>query len=94
MLFNLYASVLALLTFFFYMYTENKMGPGSVEVDHPDVASTNGDGNDVLQKMLMISGGDDSDQSDDEQVNHSDQTGYAQSFAKNEISRYKQEKEL
>jgi len=69
------------------MYTGNVMGPGSVEVDHPDVASTNGDDNDVLQKMLMISGGNDSDQNDDEEVNHSDQTGYAQSLAKNEISR-------
>ena len=97
MLFNLFnalhASVLALLTFF-YMYTENVMELGSVEVDHPDGASTNGDDNDVLQKMFMISDGNDSDQSDDEQVNHSDQTGYAQSLAKNEISCYKQEKEL
>lgn len=63
------------------MYIENVMEPGSVEVDHPDVAFTNGD-DDVLQKMLMISDGNDSDQSDDEQVNHSDQTGYAQSLAK------------
>ncbi|KAL5488985.1 hypothetical protein EMCRGX_G018020 [Ephydatia muelleri] len=73
---------------------ENVMELGSVEVDHPDGASTNGDDNDVLQKMFMISDGNDSDQSDDEQVNHSDQTGYAQSLAKNEISCYKQEKEL
>lgn len=76
------------------MYTENVMEPGAVGVDHPAVASTNGDDNDVLQKMMMISDGNNSDPSDNEQADHSDQTGYAQSLAKNEISRYKQEKEL
>lgn len=62
-----------------------------MEANEVDCAVAASENDNILQQMMMIS-----DDSDDESADPGDheQAGYARSLVKNEISHYKQEKEL